>query len=91
MGDAIPLLRTSELEPTRTSGGVVPECFVSNESFGTQILVRDSWSKPFVAPAASAPPMSAWRITPLADCSALIGTSEPGGCDNERLSIWSRH
>jgi hypothetical protein len=63
--------------------------FVSND-YGTTILARNSLTQPFVLPASSSPPMSAWRIVPLADCSSLIGTSEPGGCQWEQISVWNR-
>jgi hypothetical protein len=57
-------------------------------SFGTKLLTRNSLSQPFAAPATSTPPGNAWRVVPIAGCTA-IGTCEPGGCQNEGICTWA--
>jgi hypothetical protein len=57
-------------------------------NYGTQLMTRNSLSAPFTAPATSSPPGQAWRVVPIAGCIA-IGTSEPGGCANEKISTWT--
>ena len=59
-------------------------------SFGTQILTRTSVLKPFTAPASSTPPGAAYRVVPIAGCTA-IGTCEPGGCANEDICTWTNN
>jgi hypothetical protein len=57
-------------------------------SFGTTLLTRPSLSDPFSAPASSTPPGGAYRVVPVAGCSLLVGTCEPGGCQNEDICVW---
>jgi hypothetical protein len=59
-------------------------------SFGTKILTRASLSDAFSAPAISTPPFQAFRVVPIERCTALIGTSEPGGCPGEAISTWAK-
>jgi hypothetical protein len=58
------------------------------KTFATQLLTRDSLAQPFTTPTMSTPPGQAFRVVPIAGCT-LIGTSEPGGCQNEAISTWA--
>lgn len=58
------------------------------KNFGTSLLTRDSLSQPFTAPTMSTPPGAAFRVVPIAGCTA-IGTCEPGGCQNEAICTWA--
>lgn len=58
--------------------------------FATTILSRTSVFQPFVASGATGP-TQAFRVVPLASCSALLGTCEPGGCGAETICVWTRH
>jgi hypothetical protein len=62
--------------------------FVTRD-FGTQLLTRRSTSEPFTPSLWTPPPGSAYRVVPIAGCSALIGTCEPGGCLHEDICVWS--
>jgi len=57
---------------------------------GTEILTRASLSDAFVVPPTSMPPFQAIRIVPIEGCARLIGTSQPGGCQNEAISTWAK-
>jgi hypothetical protein len=63
--------------------------FFALSSFSTTILVRSSVSQPFVEATPQWAP-GGWRMVPLADCSALIGTCEPGGCGNESICLFQK-
>jgi hypothetical protein len=56
--------------------------------FGTQIMTRTSLSQPFTLSTGGAPPGAAFRVMPIAGCTA-IGTCEPGGCQNEAVCTWT--
>jgi hypothetical protein len=58
--------------------------------FATSLLSRTSVFQPFVASGATGP-TQAFRVVPLAGCSALLGTCEPGGCAAETICVWTRH
>lgn len=60
------------------------------KNFGTKILTRSSLTDAFAAPPASTPPFQAARVVPINGCAALIGTSEPGGCQAEAISTWAK-
>jgi hypothetical protein len=62
--------------------------FVTRD-FGTEVLTRRSTSDSFALSRWTLPPASAYRVVPIAGCSALIGTCEPGGCLHEDICIWS--
>ena len=59
-------------------------------AFATSILSRTSTFQPFVLSGATGP-TQAFRVVPLAGCSALLGTCEPGGCAAETICVWTRH
>ena len=59
-------------------------------AFATSILSRTSTFQPFVGSGATGP-TQAFRVVPLAGCSALLGTCEPGGCAAETICVWTRH
>lgn len=58
--------------------------------FGTQLLTRTSLLQPFTAPTTSTPPGNAFRVVPIAGCTA-IGTCEPGGCASEDICTWTNN
>ena len=60
------------------------------KSFSTKILTRTSLTDEFAVLPTSTPPFQAARIVPLKGCATLIGTSEPGGCQNEAISTWAK-
>lgn len=59
-------------------------------NFGTQILTRAALRDAFSMPATSTPPYQAARVVPIAGCTLLLGTSEPGGCPAEAISTWAK-
>jgi hypothetical protein len=63
--------------------------FFSN-GFGTAIMTRTSLTDPFTAPATTMPPGAAWRVVPIAGCAKVLGTCEPGGCQNEDVCVWAK-
>ena len=58
--------------------------------FGTQIMARTSLSQPFTLSATAMAPGAAYRVMPIAGCTA-IGTCEPGGCSNEAVCTWTNN
>jgi len=58
--------------------------------FATKIMTRTSLSQPFTLATTATPPGSAYRVVPIAGCTA-IGTCEPGGCQNEAVCTWTNH
>jgi hypothetical protein len=58
---------------------------------GTHILTRPAIDQPFVAPASSTPPGSAFRVVPTTGCGVLFGTCEPGGCNAETICTWAKN
>jgi hypothetical protein len=57
-----------------------------SSGFGTAIMTRLSVSDPFAVPAISVPP-GVWRAVPVAGCTKVLGTCEPGGCDKEDICL----
>jgi hypothetical protein len=60
------------------------------KGFGTQIMTRTSLSQPFALATGGMPPGAAYRVMPIAGCTA-IGTCEPGGCSNETVCTWTNN
>jgi hypothetical protein len=60
------------------------------KNFSTQILTRTSLTDAFAVPPMSTPPFQAARIVPIKGCATLIGTSEPGNCQAEAISTWTK-
>ena len=54
----------------------------------THVLVRTNTTEPFSdpAPGLHAARMPGWRTIPLADCTRLLTTYTPGGCDREDIA-----
>jgi hypothetical protein len=59
------------------------------QNFGTALMTRASINDAFAVPATQQAPGHAYRIVPIDDCQKLIGTCEPGGCQNEDVCLWS--
>jgi hypothetical protein len=68
-----------------SSDGVT--AFVTTASWSTVIYTRESPSAPFVLTRSQTVPYHLWRTLPIQNCTRLIGTSEPGGCQNENIAI----
>ncbi len=54
----------------------------------TRVLVRSSPTEPFREPAATVSPalLPGWRAKPLGDCTRIVTTSTPGGCEREDIA-----
>jgi hypothetical protein len=57
--------------------------------FATKIMTRNSLTQPFTVPTTTTPP-AGWRAVPVAGCTKVIGTCEPGGCGNEDVCTWAK-
>ena len=60
--------------------------FMTSE-FRTHVLVRAKTTDAFGEPTSLLVPWprTTWRAIPNADCSRIIATDTPGGCEQERL------
>jgi hypothetical protein len=58
--------------------------------FGTALMTRTSLLQPFSVPTSGTAPGAAFRVMPIAGCTA-IGTCEPGGCQNEDVCTWTNN
>ena len=56
---------------------------------GQPAMTRPTLTDAFTLAPNQMAPGSAYRVVPIAGCSLLIGTCEPGGCANEDICLWS--
>ena len=55
--------------------------------YETHVMVRADTTEPFGVPGDTTSPqrLYGWRAMPLADCSRILTTSTPGGCEGEDI------
>jgi hypothetical protein len=55
--------------------------------FSTRVLVRSGLDQPFGGPSDALIPaqLPGWRAMPVGDCSRLVTTGTPGGCESEDI------